>query len=394
MSFSQALSGLSAANENINVIGNNIANAQTYGFKSQSPQFADVYAGSQVGQGVQVAGVAQDFSNGTLETTSQPLDLAINGQGFFQFQQGNQTVYSRNGQLTLNASGFIVNGSGAQLRGFPAGVGSGSTPVTLQVPTTGMAAAPTTSAASSVNLDANSAIINPAATPFNPNNPTTYSYASTGTVYDSLGNQHTLTLYYTKTAANTWSVQGTMDGTTLPQTGTLAFNTNGTLNTAGSTLPTFAFTPVDGAAPMTVAATFGGTTQNGNGNALTAFQQNGNAAGTLTGISFSSDGALTGSYSNGQTQTLGTVALANFADPNGLTPVSGNAWLETPASGQALVGTAGTGELGQLETGTLEDSNVDLATQLVDLIQAQSDYQANAQTVKTQNSLLQTAVQM
>ncbi|HEU0197046.1 MAG TPA: flagellar hook protein FlgE [Nevskiaceae bacterium] len=394
MSFSQALSGLSAANENITVIGNNIANSQTYGFKSQSPQFADVYAGSQVGQGVQVAGVAQDFSNGTLETTSQPLDLAINGQGFFQLRQGNQTVYSRNGQLTLNANGSIVNSSGAQLMGFPAGVGSGSTPVALQVPTTGMAAAPTTTAASAVNLDANSAAINPVATPFNPNNAATYSYASTGTVYDSLGNQHTLTLYYTKTAANTWSVQGTMDGTTLPQTGTLAFNTNGTLNTAASTPPTFAFTPTDGAAPMTVATTFSGTTQTGNDNALTAFQQNGNAAGSLTGVSFSSNGDLTGSYSNGQTQTLGTVALANFADPNGLTPVSGNAWQATPASGQALLGTAGTGELGQLETGTLEDSNVDLATQLVDLIQAQSDYQANAQTVKTQDAILQTAVQM
>ncbi|MGN6193070.1 MAG: flagellar hook-basal body complex protein, partial [Rhodanobacteraceae bacterium] len=179
MSFSQALSGLNAASQNLDAIGNNIANSQTYGFKGSSIQFADVYAGSKIGQGVRVAGVLQNFANGTLETTGRNLDLGINGGGFFRFKQGDQVVYSRNGQLTLTQDGYLVNASGAKLTGFAAGVGTGGTPEALHVPSDAMSANPTTSVQAALNLDASSPTINRATVPFDATDANTYSYANT-----------------------------------------------------------------------------------------------------------------------------------------------------------------------------------------------------------------------
>lgn len=395
MGFSQALSGLNAAATNLNVVGNNIANSQTVGFKGSGAQFADVYAGSQVGQGVRVSTVLQDFSNGTVEATGRNLDLAINGGGFFRFTQGDQTVYSRNGQLTMTAEGYLENAQGARLTGFPAGVGTGGQPEVLQVPAGAMAATATDQVQASFNLDATVDEIDRVATPFDATDGGTYSYANTGTAYDSLGVQHTMTSYFTKTGENQWEVRVALDGNAdATNVGQLAFNNNGTLDEAASTFPTYGFTPGGGADPVNFEIDFEGTTQFGDPFALGSLTQNGYGAGSLVGIAFDEVGNIVGNYSNEQSQVLGTIALANFRNPEGLEPQGDNAWAETGASGQPLLGLAGAGQFGSLEAGAVETSNVDLTSELVDLIVAQRNYQANTQTIKVQDEVLQAAVNL
>lgn len=394
MGFSQALSGLNAAAADLDVVGNNISNAQTVGFKGSRAQFADVYAGAQVGQGTRVSTVLQDFSNGTLESTGRDLDLGISGNGFFRFSQEEQVVYSRNGQLTLTAEGFLENAQGARLTGFPPGVGTGGQPEVLQVPAAGLNASPTTGVDAEFNLDATSAEIDRGVTPFDAGDADSYSYANTGTVYDSLGGSHSMTTYFTKTGVNTWDVHAALGGTTAPETGTLAFNSNGTLDAAGSTFPTFSFNPGGGADPLAVAMDFDGTTQFGRDFALSSLTQDGYTAGDLVGINIDDTGNIVGNYSNEQSQTLGTIALADFRNPEGLEPVGDNAWAQSTASGQPLVGLAGTGMLGRIEGGTVETSNVDLTAELVDMIIAQRNFQANTQTIQVQDEVLQSVVNL
>lgn len=392
MGFSQALSGLNAAASQLDVVGNNIANSQTVGFKGSSVQFADVYTGAKVGQGVRVSGVLQDFSNGTLESTGRNLDLGINGAGFFRFLQGEQIVYSRNGQLTLTKEGYLENAQGARLTGFPAGVGTGGQPQVLQVPAGGMNASATTGVDATFNLDAESDIITDA---FDPADDDTYSYANTATVYDSLGVQHTMTLYFVKTGENEWAVHSAVDGDLGGNTpGTLAFNSNGTLDQANSTFPDYSFAMNNGADDVTFGINFDGTTQFGQEFDLGSLDQNGYTAGSLVGVTVDDDGNIIGNYANEQSQVLGTLALANFRNPEGLQPAGDNAWVETGTSGQPLLGLAGTGMFGNVESQALEVSNVDLTSELVDLIIAQRNYQANTQTIKVQDEVLQNAVNL
>ncbi|WP_284456036.1 flagellar hook protein FlgE [Alloalcanivorax xenomutans] len=392
MGFSQALSGLNAAASQLDVVGNNIANSQTVGFKGSSVQFADVYTGAKVGQGVRVSGVLQDFSNGTLESTGRNLDLGINGAGFFRFLQGEQIVYSRNGQLTLTKEGYLENAQGARLTGFPAGVGTGGQPQVLQVPAGGMNASATTGVDATFNLDAESDIITGA---FDPADDDTYSYANTATVYDSLGVQHTMTLYFVKTGENEWAVHSAVDGTVdAANTGELRFNSNGTLDEANSTFPDYSFAMNNGADDVTFGINFDGTTQFGQEFDLGSLDQNGYTAGSLVGVTVDDDGNIIGNYANEQSQVLGTLALANFRNPEGLQPAGDNAWVETGTSGQPLLGLAGTGMFGNVESQALEVSNVDLTSELVDLIIAQRNYQANTQTIKVQDEVLQNAVNL
>ncbi|MCX2780104.1 flagellar hook protein FlgE [Microbulbifer thermotolerans] len=395
MGFSQALSGLNAAATNLDVVSNNIANSQTVGFKGSSVQFADVYTGALAGQGTRVSAVLQDFSSGTLESTGRELDLGINGSGFFRFTQGGEVLYSRNGQLTLTSDGYLENAQGARLTGFPAGVDVGGQPEELQVPAGAMPAVATTEVEASFNLDATVDIIDRTTTPFDLADADSYSYANTGTVYDSLGVQHTMTTYFTKTADNTWEVRVAVDGVEdTANVGQLLFNNNGTLDVAASTFPTYAFTPGGGADPLNFTVTFDDSTQFGNDFSLDSLNQNGNAAGALVGISFDEDGNIIGNYANEQSQVLGTVALVNFRNPEGLSPAGDNAWMESGSSGQPLLGLAGTGQFGTLLSGTVEASNVDLTQELVDLIVAQRNYQANTQTIKIQDEVLQSAVNL
>lgn len=395
MGFSQALSGLTASSGNLNVISNNIANSQTVGFKSSTTRFADIYAGSKVGMGVKTAGVVQNFTDGTPETTGRALDLAMSGSGFFTFQQNGQTVYSRNGQLNLTPDGYLENSQGAQL------VGVSGAPV--QIPSTGLPAKATDQVNATLNLDANATTTYTDST-----TGITYSYANTATVYDSLGNSHDLTMFFTKdtTTPNQWTVQTSLDGTisidpttNKPTTQTVAFDPSGVLQPPATSSYTFDLTsgnglPINGANDITFTLDLTGTTQFGNDFGMTTLTQNGYTAGSLVGFTIDQSGNVIGNYSNNQTLNLDQIQLANFRSPEGLQPMGDNAWTATSASGQALLGTAGVGQFGSIQTGMTESSNVDLTKELVNLIVAQRTFQANSQSVKAQSQVLQEAVNL
>jgi len=418
MSFQQGLSGLNAASKNLDSLGNNIANSSTVGFKSSQTEFADVFASSlagggasQVGIGTNVAAVTQQFTQGNITGTNNPLDVAINGQGFFRLSNQGTTVYSRNGQFKLDSQGFLVNSSGANLTGYPAinGVVASGTLTNLQIPTANLAPQVTSTIGVGVNLDSRSPVVTN--TTFNPIDPTTYTQSTSLTLYDSLGGAQNLGLYFAKSASNTWNVYGTItnpSGTTAilnagaPPTplGTLTFSAaNGALTASTVTLPAIPGLQLGtGAATLAAIAannfTFSSSTQYGTPFGVNQLAQNGYTSGRPTGFSVGTDGVIIGSYSNGQTLKLGQVQLSNFRNPNGLQPLGNNAWAETSTSGQPLPGSPGTGSLGVLQSSAVEDSNVDLTKELVDMITAQRDYQANAQTIKTQDQVLQTLVNL
>ncbi|KGT95586.1 flagellar hook protein FlgE [Erwinia typographi] len=401
MAFSQAVSGLNAASSNLDVIGNNIANSATVGFKSATVSFADMFADSKVGLGVKVAAVTQDFNDGTTTSTSRGLDVAISQSGFFRLTDTSGAVYySRNGQFTLDANRNIVNADGLQLTGYPATgtpptVQTGANPVALSVPTTAMSAKATTTAALVANLNSTDSV--PTKTPLDINDTDTYNSKASMTTYDSLGNEHNLNLYFTKTGDGTWTVN-VKDGSSADPTadvGTfdMTFNSSGQLTSTtdqtitlqplkGSATNTFTLSMLNSQQQNTGTSTFGNPTQDGY------------KPGELTSYQINNDGTVVGTYSNEQTQTLGQIALANFANPEGLKSEGNNVWSATSSSGQALVGLAGTGNLGTLTAGALESSNVDLSKELVNMIVAQRNYQSNAQTIKTQDQILNTLVNL
>lgn len=405
MGFQQGLSGLNAAARNLDVIGNNVANANTVGFKSGNALFADVYAnavagssGTMAGLGTSVAAIQQDYAQGNISTSTNPLDMAINGNGFFRMSQNGVVSYSRNGQFHLDKDGYIVNAQGAKLTGYPAGPNGtvvASTPGELQVSAADINPSATTEAEVGLNLDSRKTAITAA---FNLNDPATYHHATSMSVYDSLGNEHTLSLYFVKTAANTWSVHAANDGTRVGTSavGTLAFDSSGNINTTTTTLPFNLSLPVTTGAttPMTVDLDFTGSTQFGSIFGVNELSQDGYASGRLTGFNISGDGTIMGRYSNGQSRAQGQVTLASFTNLHGLQPLGNNLFAETSSSGQPVVGVPQSGSLGVLQAGAVEESNVDLTAELVDMITAQRVYQANAQTIKTQDAVLQTLVNL
>lgn len=421
MSFQQGLSGLSASSSDLDVIGNNIANANTYGAKSSTAVFADMYASAlngagsgQIGIGATMSAVAQQFTQGTITTTGSPLDVAINGSGFFELQNSAGSIsYSRNGQFQLNSSGYIVNTAGLQLMGYPAntsGVIQPGAASALQLPTAGIAPQTTSTASLELNVDSSSKVTDPgaAAVPeVNFADATTYNNATSQTVYDAQGNAVDMTYYFQNSGNNSWNVYATANGSTVGGTAaaptpiaTVAFNSNGTWATTNAnptavTIPS-GITNTSGAAvvPFSYNLDLSSMTQYGTAFGVTDATQNGYAPGQLSSISIGSSGVITASYSNGQSQAAGQLELANFRNPQGLQAQSGNVWTATAASGNPIVGVAGQGNLGVLQSGALEDSNVDLTSQLVSMITAQRIYQANAQTVKTQDTIMQTLVSL
>lgn len=401
MSFSQGISGLSVSAANLDVIGNNIANSGTVGYKSAGATFRDVYAGSRIGLGASVSGVVQNFTQGVTQTSSRPLDVAIlNGDGFFRLSSpSGEVMYSRNGQFTKDQDGYIVNAAGLRLTGFgvsATGGIDGGTPSAIRIPTTAMDPKATTGVQSEFNLDSRNAT--PTKTPFNLSDSDTYNYSNAiGPVFDSLGNPHELGVFFVKTGANAWDVYGAADGAGLnggAPISSMTFDANGKLLTpAGGTITLPAMTFPNGSAPLNITVDLSGTTQFGNANEINKLKQDGYTSGSLTAYSINPDGTITGKFSNEQSQLLGQVVLSSFANPNGLEPKGNNVWAETQASGQALTGTPGAGtKQGSLASGALEASNVDLTSELVNLIVAQRSYQANAQTVKTQDQVMQTLI--
>ncbi|HXC38024.1 MAG TPA: flagellar hook protein FlgE [Burkholderiales bacterium] len=406
MSFQQGLSGLNSAAKNLDVIGNNVANSNTVGFKQSTAQFSDVYANSlagagglQVGIGTQVNAVQQNFSQGNINTSTNPLDMAINGGGFFRVSHGGAITYSRNGQFTLDKTGYIVNSEGERLTGYPANAAGGivtSTPIDLQLSQADIAPKATANAGIVCNLDGRASTLSASA--FDMNDTSTYNTSTSLSTYDSLGNPHTLSLYFLKTAANTWSVYGAQDGTAVGSgaLGAVTFTSTGAIDTTATTLPFTVSAAVGGgaASPLAYTLDFTGSTQFGSAFGVNQLNQDGYTSGHLSGFSVGSDGVIQGRYTNGQTRAQGQVVLATFTNPNGLQPLGGNNWGESPQSGAAVVGSPGTGSLGLLQAGALEDSNVDLTAELVNMITAQRVYQANAQTIKTQDQVMQTLVNL
>ena len=409
MSFQQGLSGLNAASKNLEVIGNNVANASTVGFKQSQAVFADVYAsslggggGSQIGIGTKMTQVAQQFTQGSISTTNNPLDLSINGDGFFRMENNGAVSFTRNGQFQLDKGGFIVNAGGARLTGYRVdanGEIAGGAPQALNLSTADLEPRATENAKLVINLDSRSEV--PSSTPFVASDSLSYNYTTSMPVYDSLGNMHTLQTYYAKTGNGEWDIYASLDGQTLNGSnpiGALQFDENGALMppVAPATVPFPLTVPLtNGAAtPMTVQMDYRTSTQFGSGSGVTKLLPDGYAPGRLAGFSIGTDGSILGRYTNGEAALLGQVALAKFTNPNGLEPMGDNAWRETPNSGPALVGSPGTGALGMLRAATVEESNVDLTAELVRMITAQRNYQANAQTIKTQDQAMQTLMNM
>jgi flagellar hook protein FlgE len=405
MSFQQGLSGLNVAAKSLDAIGNNVANASTVGYKSARAEFADVFAASlaggggvQIGIGAQVAAVKQQFSQGNIVTTSNPMDVAINGSGFYRLSTGGTTSYARNGQFSLDRDGYIVTNSGARLTGYPAdalGQIVASTPIDLQLSLANISPQVTSTASLGLNLDSRETVPTAA---FNLADPATYNSSTAMTVYDSQGNAHTLTMYFRKTAANTWSVYGSANGAILnagAPLGALNFNSAGVLPATATMNVSIPMT--NGAAsPLAFPLTFPTSemTQFGVNFAVSGLTQDGFTTGRLAGFAIGSDGVVLGRYTNGQTRAQGQIVLANFTNAQGLVALGGNEWAESSESGQALVATPGSGTLGTLQAGALEEANVDLTEELVKMITAQRVYQANAQTIRTQDQVLQTIVNL
>jgi flagellar hook protein FlgE len=508
--FQQGLSGLNAASTQLDVIGNNVANASTVGFKSTEAQFADLYAnslngisGRNPGIGVTVARLAQQFSQGNIETTNNPLDISINGGGFFRIVQDGAVAYSRNGQFLLDNTGTIVNAQGAALTGYLAnqdGLILQGAPVPLQIDAADLAPVQTTEANFQINLSSNSTA--PTVQPFDAGDPRTYNKQTVIPVYDSLGNEHTMGMYYVRTGGSTWDVYVANDGVQInsqevmrsvvtnqtvidartayntavasndanaivaarqayatavgtavtaaataaganatvlaqiaalydpatsvgnvasntPDTidaafgaavnvpatkaGTLIFTKNGLIDAAamqaaGTTLPfnvTLPVFPDNGAIlQIPIAVTFDGSTQYGTATSEKNSTQDGYSSGSLQRFAADENGVIMGQYSNGKSRALGQIVLADFASVDNLIPLGNNAWSESAGSGVPQIGVPNAGGMGQLRASSVESSNVDLTEQLVDMITAQRVYQANAQTIKTEDSVLQTLINL
>ena len=418
MGFQQGLSGLNAASKSLEVIGNNIANANTFGAKVSRAEFADVYANAiggtsnAIGIGTTIGAVAQQFTQGNITSTDNPLDVAINGGGFFELKNSSGALsYSRNGQFKVDNTGFIVNNQGGKLMGYPAdatGVIIPGTASALQMPTAGITPAVTTKIAMELNLDSRSAVTLPVAgAPINFADPSTYNNATSQTVYDAKGQDVALTYYFQKTGTDTWNVYVAANGVPLATSGgnpapstTITFPTNGGTPTAPVGTVALNIPAVTNAAGATsvpisgVALSLTGATQYGSQFGVTALTQDGYAPGQFIGAQIDANGVISARYSNGQTKPAGQIELATFRDPQGLQPMGGNAWVQSAASGGPVVGVPGSGNLGVLQAGALEESNVDLTSELVNMITAQRSYQANAQTIKTQDQILQTIVNL
>lgn len=496
MSFQQGLSGLNTAAKQLDTIGNNVANASTVGFKGSQAQFADLYAASlsggggiQTGTGVKLVAVAQQFTQGNITNTSNAMDTAISGPGFFQLTNPNGAIlYSRNGQFQVDKDGFIVSNQGHKVMGFLATAGVISAAQgPLQILTTDLSPNASTGVTVGANLDSREVVPIAAAT-FDPGNANSYNKSTSLSVYDSLGVSHMASLYFvrqpvviagtasiplgsntitlaggstaglsigntvtlatvptpttytitavvdgttltvtpaaaaasgavgitTNAGSPRWDVYLTADGTLVPvaapaeKMATLAFNTSGAVLTAtpnpnlvggtaastqgisGTIVTSYAnYIPLN-AAPLPLAFDFTTMSQYGSNFGVNTLAQDGYTSGRLNGFSAGSDGTILGRYSNGQTQTLGRLLLANFVNPQGLQPMGDNEWVETVASGGPLIGGPGTGNLGVVQSSAVEESNVDLTAELVNMITAQRVYQANAQTIKAQDALLQT----
>ncbi|MEJ6656099.1 MAG: flagellar hook protein FlgE [Pseudomonas sp.] len=471
MSFNIGLSGIRAASSDLNITGNNIANASTVGFKSSRAEFADVYSASILGTGSNAQGsgvvldnVAQIFTQGNINYTENSLDLAINGNGFFVTSNNGALSYTRAGYFGTNQEGFIVNNNGERLQGYGVNAVTGKlnegVPTDLRVDTRAANPNATSKVASTLNLNSSSVrptgaqniydstfaaeynayITNSGLDPdalsetdaaaarthaetqaldasrdaarsdFDPSDSSTYNSSTSVNVYDSLGNAHVMTKYFVKTEANKWDMHVLIDGrnlngvaatdpdfSSIPEE--LTFNTAGAL--VGNPVTSISgWTPLDangqpaGAEAQEIILNLTGSSQYASGFGVTSVVQDGFTTGELAGLEIDDQGMLVARYTNGQTKTQGQLVLATFANQQGLKPLGDTAWAQSSSSGEPVIGAPGTGTQGLVQSGALEQSNVDLSEMLINLIVAQRNYQANAKTIQTEDAVTQTIINL
>lgn len=415
MSFNISLSGLNAAQKDLDVTGNNIANAATIGFKQSRAEFADVFSNSvfantktQVGSGVNTAAVTQQFAQGSLQSTNNSLDLAIKGDGFFVMSPSSSSLertYTRAGAFQVNSDGYVTNSNGDFLQvyqvntdGSPKAVSLDST-VALQIPTVAGSPKATSTITAGLNLPA-SASVN--SSTFDPTDSSTYTASTSAVIYDSLGEAHTMSQYYVKTGTtstdSTWQAYLYVDGTAATTGGTtLTFNTSGVLTSPSpAEITTNAMTMFTNGADQTQTVTlkFDPVTQYASSFQVSSMSQDGATVGQLTNVSIASDGVVAATYSNGTTTKLGMTALAKFSNPQGLTQIGDTSWKESQESGEATPGVPNTGTYGSINSSALESSNTDLSSELVDLISAQRNYQANSRAIEVSSTLQDTILQI
>ncbi len=420
MAFDTAVSGINAATADLGVIGNNIANSSTTGFKTSRAEFADVYAtsllgagGNAIGKGVSLSGVTQEFTQGNIAFTNNALDLAINGNGFFLLSDDGAAAYTRAGNFQVDREGFIVTNQGQRLQAFQvnnAGEINGQVG-DLQLDTSLIDPEPTNLVSLTANLDSRSV---PPTIPFGgPHDafavppvvpdPESFNATTSVTIYDGLGNSHVMSLYFVKTAnPNEWQVHSLVDGVTTSGPDTLNFQSNGQFDP--STLPidlnVTGWNPLNeagiptGASPQDFNISLSDLSQFGAEFAVSSATQDGFTTGQLYGLEIDDSGVVFARYTNGQARSLGQVAIAGFSNPNGLQPLGDTTWAETFSSGVATLGEPGSSGLGVLQSGALEGSNVDITQQLVNMIVAQRNFQANAQVIQTEDTITQTVINL
>ena len=409
MAFSTAISGIKAAQANLDVVSNNIANASTVGFKASRAQFAEIYAnsvsgGSNAGQGVELTEIRADFSQGSLDFTGSGLDLAISGNGFFIVSNGGASEYTRAGSFLVDRDGFLTNEAGNRLQGYQGntdGVITGELG-DLFIDTTLVDPKVTSKVTITSNLDSREAT--PTTTPFASTDPTSYNSTTSTTIYDSLGNSHVLQLYYVKTAtANTWDVYTSVDGGTPPAATQISFDPDGTLaaasnNSIAITTPAAellsAAGVATGAADLTYTVDILATTQLGTDFSVNSATQDGYGAGQLISFEFDDTGTAFARYTNGQSRAIGQVALASFRNNNGLQPVGGSNYVESFGSGSPNIGAPGNSGRGDIQASAVEQANVDITQELVNLIVAQRNFQANAQVISTEDQATQAVINL
>ena len=409
MPFRLALSGLNAAQSDLTVTANNIANVATTGFKGSRAEFADLFASSQqgvsataIGNGVKVANVSQQFSQGNIDFSDNSLDLAMSGTGFFVTNDNGALSYTRAGAFQVNNAGFVVNSKGDRLQVYPplANGGFNTGGLSDLSLSTGVSAPQATSNIDVLlNLPANATP--PATGTFDPADTSSFNNATSLTIYDSLGAAHTASMYYVKTATpNAWETHLYVDGTAVTGPGgvtaqPLTYNDTGALTApAGGQLSWGPYTPATGSAPINMTFDYNQTSQYGQNFTVSAVTQDGFTTGRLIGIDIDQSGVVEARFTNGRSNPLGQIAVANFANPQGLQQLGDTAWAETFSSGQAIRGEAGNSGYGIIQAGALEASNVDITAQLVNMITAQRDFQANAQMISTADQITQTIINM
>lgn len=455
MSFNIGLSGMRAASKDLNVTGNNIANAGTAGFKQSRAEFADVYASSMgvnknsVGSGVQLANISQQFTQGNVNYTQNALDLAINGKGFFQVSNNGAMSYTRAGYFGTDREGMLVDNFGYNLQGYMTDANGklGDTIGNLRIQSDSQEPKPTSKMDQIFNLNSTATPIDSTTTIFNPKDPSTYHSSTSTNIYDSQGNAHVLTQYFVKTDANTWRMNLLIDGrnpadptSETPYHMALGFSSGGKLSgvdnldadpsatppvlplfSVGNDLRVTLFSDADladnssaqGWVPAMFDEAAGGWVSNGamanssglvmdfskstqysSAFAVNSVSQDGYTTGELAGLEIDEGGQIFARYTNGQSKVQGQVVLASFANEQGLTPVGKTQWVQSFESGEPVRNPPGVGTMGALQAGALEDSNVELSDQLVNLIVAQRNYQANAKTIETESAITQTIINL